>query len=49
MIIVVGYPGIGKSTLCQHRENCIDLESTSIILLVLCVFFFYNKNEENER
>lgn len=27
-MIVVGYPGIGKSTLCQHRENCIDLESS---------------------
>ena len=26
-MIIVGYPGIGKSTLCQHRENCIDLES----------------------
>lgn len=27
-MIIVGYPGIGKSTLCQHRENCIDLESS---------------------
>lgn len=27
-MVIVGYPGIGKSTLCQHRENCIDLESS---------------------
>ena len=27
-MIIVGYQGIGKSTLCQHRENCIDLESS---------------------
>ena len=27
-MIIIGYPGIGKSTLCHHRENCIDLESS---------------------
>ena len=27
-MIIVGYPGIGKSTLCQYRDNCIDLESS---------------------
>lgn len=27
-MIIVGYPGVGKSTLVQHRENCVDLESS---------------------
>lgn len=27
-MIIVGYPGVGKSTLVQHKENCIDLESS---------------------
>ena len=27
-MVVVGYPGVGKSTLVQHRANCIDLESS---------------------
>ena len=27
-MIIIGYPGIGKSTLAFHRMECIDLESS---------------------
>lgn len=28
-MIIIGYPGIGKSTLARKKSNCIDLESSN--------------------
>ena len=38
-MIIVGYQGIGKSTMAKHVNNCIDLESSN--------FFVDNKRDEN--
>lgn len=29
MAIVIGYQGVGKSTMCRKHNDCIDLESSS--------------------
>ncbi len=30
--IYVGYPGIGKSTICKKIDNCVDLESSNFVI-----------------
>ena len=37
-MIIIGYPGIGKSTLAFHRMECIDLESS-----------VYNRDEDGSK
>lgn len=31
-MIYVGYQGIGKSTICHKKDNCIDLESSNFFI-----------------
>lgn len=31
-MILVGYQGIGKSTLCYHNKDCLDLESSKFFV-----------------
>lgn len=41
MGIVIGYQGVGKSTMCRKHNDCIDLESSS--------FWFKDKNGNPKR
>ena len=41
MAIVIGYQGVGKSTMCRKHNDCIDLESSS--------FWFKDENNNPKR
>ena len=41
MAIVIGYQGVGKSTMCKKHNDCIDLESSS--------FWFKDANNNPKR
>lgn len=41
MAIVIGYQGVGKSTMCRKYADCVDLESSS--------FWFKDENENPKR
>lgn len=41
MAIVIGYQGVGKSTMCRKHNDCIDLESSS--------FWFKDANNNPKR